>query len=415
MSALESTDPQVAEAIRAEEQRQRRKLELIASENYASSAVLEAQGSVLNDKYAEGYPGRRYYGGCENVDIVEQLAIDRVKLLYGAAHANVQPHSGAQANMAAYMSLLKVGDTVLSMSLKHGGHLTHGSEINFSGRLYRFASYGVDRETGQLDYDEVATLARKYSPKLIVAGYTAYPRTIDFARFRAIADEVGAYLMVDMAHLAGLVAAHLHPTPVPHAQVVTSTTHKTLRGPRGGFILCERRMATRVDRAVFPGVQGGPLMHVIAGKAVAFREALQPGFVGYMRSVLANASAMADELKAHGMQLVSGGTDTHLVVVDLRPLAITGQDAERLLDDQCITVNKNAIPFDEQPANVTSGIRLGTLAVTTRGMGEKEMRVIARLIVRVLQARTDEAALREVRREVEALCDAFPTIWGRIA
>jgi glycine hydroxymethyltransferase len=408
MAFLERVDREIAAAIAEEERRQRGKLELIAAENYVSQAVLEAQGSVMTNKYAEGYPSHRYYGGCEYVDVAEELAIRRAKALFGAEHANVQPHSGSQADMAAYFALLEPGDTLMGMSLAHGGHLTHGSPVNFSGKIYRVASYGVNRQSERLDYDEVEELARKHRPKLIVAGASAYPRFIDYQRFRQIADQVGAYLMVDMAHPAGLIAAGLHPSPVPHAHVVTSTTHKTLRGPRGGFILCKKELASSIDKAVFPGMQGGPLMHIIAAKAVAFHEAMQPAFATYAKQVVANAQVLAQELQRQGLRLVSGGTDNHLMLVDLSPLGITGKEAEAALDSVGITVNKNAIPFDKLPPNLTSGIRLGTPALTSRGLGEEEMRQIASMIGRILTNLRDEAVYRGVRGEVQELCQRFP-------
>ncbi len=405
---LKDIDPEIAAAIQKDKQRQRFTINLIASENYASRAVLEAQGSVLTNKYAEGYPGKRYYGGCQNVDLAEELAIERAKKLFHAEHANVQPHSGAQANMAAYFALLEYGDTVLAMSLPNGGHLTHGSKINFSGRFYKFITYGVDKETETIDYDQVEKLALTHKPKLIVAGASSYPRIIDFKKFRQIADKIGAKLVVDMAHLAGLVAAGVHPSPVPYAEVVTSTTHKTLRGPRGGFILCQSRFASAIDSNVFPGVQGGPLMHVIAAKAVAFHEAMQPEFVSYQKAVLRNAKAMASELGRLGLRLVSGGTDTHLLLVDLSPISITGAAAEKALDAVGITVNKNVIPFDSRPAAITSGVRLGTPAVTSRGFGDKEMKQIARLIVKVLSNLDDEKVYKQVRQQVDEICNKFP-------
>jgi glycine hydroxymethyltransferase len=408
MGVLSQSDPEVGEAIRREEERQRRNIELIAAENYASPAVLEAQGSVLTDKYAEGYPKRRYYGGCEEVDLVEELARERAKRLFGAEHANVQPHSGAQANMAAYFTLLDHGDTVLAMSLAHGGHLTHGSAVNFSGRLYRFIPYRVSRETERLDYDEVERLALEHRPKLIVAGASAYPRVIDFARFRQIADLVGAHLMVDMAHLAGLIAAGVHPTPVPYADIVTSTTHKTLRGPRGGFLLSKAEFASRLDDAVFPGTQGGPLMHAIAAKAVAFGEAMKPEFVSYQRAVVENAQILASELQQGGLRIVSGGTDNHLVLIDLSNMGITGRKAEEALDSVGLTVNRNAIPFDTRPPQVASGIRLGTPAVTTRGFGPDEMRGIAQLIIKVLTNLGDQQTYRQVRQAVDEISRRFP-------
>ncbi len=405
---LRRVDPELYRWLEAEARRQVEKIELIASENFVSRAVLQAMATVPQNKYAEGYPGRRYYGGCEYVDEIEDLARRRLKALFGADHANVQPHSGSQANMAAYFALLEPGDTILGMNLSHGGHLTHGSPVNFSGKLYRFVAYGVDRETERVDYDQVARLAREHRPKLIVAGWSAYPRVLDFARLRAIADEVGARFMVDMAHFAGLVAAGLHPSPVPHAQVVTSTTHKTLRGPRGGFILSEESLARDIDRAVFPGVQGGPLMHIIAAKAVCFLEASQPAFRQYQQQIVKNAAALARGLMERGFRLVSGGTDTHLMLVDLRPQGLTGKEAEALLDEVGITVNKNTIPFDPESPFVTSGIRIGTPAVTTRGMKEPEMEEIADLIHRTLTGRGDPAVKEEVRRRVAGLVAGFP-------
>ena len=408
MSVLREKDPDVALAIEKESERQRRNIVLIASENYASQAVLEAQGSVLTNKYAEGYPGRRYYGGCEYVDIAEQLAIDRAGELFGAEYVNVQPHSGAQANMAAYFAILEPGDTVLGMRLDQGGHLTHGSPVNFSGKLYNFAAYGVDRETEHVDYDEVEQLALEHKPKVIVAGYTAYPRTIDFPRFRAIADKVGALLMVDMAHIAGLIAAGVHPSPLPHAHVVTSTTHKTMRGPRGAFILSTQDRARAINSAVFPFTQGGPMMHAIAGKAVAFGEALQPEFKAYQSGVVENARTLAQGLTDGGLRVISGGTDNHLVLVDLTPIGVTGQEAEDALGKVNITVNKNAIPFDTRPPRVTSGLRLGTPAVTSRGFGREEMQDISRLIVKVLANMGDAAVEKEVREDVEGIGSRFP-------
>ncbi len=401
-------DPEIAEAIRKESDRQRRNIVLIASENYASRAVLEAQGSPLTNKYAEGYPGRRYYGSCEFVDIAEQLAIDRAKELFGAEHVNVQPHAGATANMEAYAALCDVGDTIMGLQLDQGGHLTHGSPVNFSAKLYNFAAYGLDPETEQLDYDAIAEQARQVKPKVIVAGYTAYPRTIDFARFAGIAEEVGAVLMVDMAHIAGLVAAGAHPSPVPHASVVTSTTHKSLRGPRGAFILSTEEHRRNIDRAVFPYAQGGPLMHAIAAKAVCFGEALQPEFADYGRRIVENAQAMAAALEGEGLRIVSGGTDNHLMLVDLRPLGWTGQEAEETLGKVRITVNKNAIPNDPQPPRVTSGLRLGTPAVTARGFGVEECQKVAQLLVRTLHSRDDEAALSAIADEVGQLTAGFP-------
>ena len=408
LNALERVDPELAGHVRAEEARQRETIELIASENLSSAAVRAAQGTVLTNKYAEGYPGERYYGGCVHVDEVERLAIERCQQLFGCDHANVQPHSGSQANAAAYLSVLDIGDTVLAMSLAHGGHLTHGHRLSFSGRDYRFVPYGVDRETECIDYEALHALAKRERPKLIVAGASAYARVIDFARLRRIADEVGALLMVDMAHIAGLVAAGVHPSPVPHAELVTSTTHKTLRGPRGGLALCQEDYARSLDRAVFPGIQGGPLMHVIAAKAVAFREAMQPGFVDYQKAVVANAQALGVGLVDAGFRLVSGGTDNHMLLVDVGQKGITGADAETWLERAGIACNKNMIPFDPRPPRVTSGIRLGTPAATTRGMGVAEMARIAQWIARVLDAHADGDVVAEVRDETRALTEAFP-------
>ena len=408
MEHLHREDPELFEAMQNELGRQRAKIELIASENFVSRAVLEAMGSVLTNKYAEGYPGRRYYGGCEHVDVVEELARERVKKLFGAEHANVQPHSGAQANMAVYMAVLKPGDTVLGMNLAHGGHLTHGSPVNFSGRLYNFVDYGVDPETERIDYDQVFEQAEQHRPKLIVAGASAYPRVIDFARLREIADQVGALLMVDMAHIAGLVATGHHPSPVPHAHFVTSTTHKTLRGPRGGLILCQEQFAKDIDKSVFPGMQGGPLMHIIAAKAVAFKEALQPEFKAYSQAIVDNARTLADGLKARGLRLVSGGTDNHLILVDVRNLGLTGKEAEHLLDEVGITCNKNAIPYDPESPFVTSGIRIGTPAVTTRGFDTEAMEEVADLIALVLKHPGDEEKKAEARRRVQQLTERFP-------
>lgn len=408
MRPLAAVDPEVFRAIELELKRQQNKIELIASENFASRAVMEAQGSVLTNKYAEGYPNRRYYGGCEYVDIVEQLAITRVRELFGAEHANVQPHSGTQANLAVYFALLRPGDTIMGMNLAHGGHLTHGSAVNISGQYYRFVPYGVTRETGRIDYEEVAAIAREHRPRLIIAGASAYPREIDFARMQRIAREVEAYLMVDMAHIAGLVAAGFHQSPIPYADVVTSTTHKTLRGPRGGLILCPEKYAAAIDKAVFPGTQGGPLMHVIAAKAVAFGEALQPEFKDYQRRVMENAKVLAEALAGYGFELVSGGTDNHLILVDLRNKGLTGLEAERLLEEVNLTVNKNAVPFDTQPPRVTSGIRLGTPAVTTRGMGTAAMKEIATIIHYALDYRGDAAYQRKAREMTAALCRQFP-------
>ena len=401
-------DPQVQRLLQQEAERQQRTINLIAAENYASRAVLEATGSLLTNKYAEGYPQRRYYAGCKIVDEVEALAIERAKKLFSAEHANVQPHSGAQANLAAYLALLSPGDTVMGMSLAHGGHLTHGSPVNFSGRLFHFVFYGVNRESETLDYQEIASLAQQHRPKVLIAGASAYPRTIDFARLRAIADEVGALLLVDMAHLAGLVAGGVHPSPIPHAQVVTSTTHKTLRGPRGGFILCQAAYAREIDASVFPGTQGGPLVHAIAAKAVAFQEALEPQFAQYQRQVVENARTLARELQAQGRRIVSGGTDIHLLLVDLTPLGITGREAEEALERAGIVVNRNAIPFDPRPPQQASGLRLGTPAVTTRGFGTSEIKQVAQLVTRVLAHPGDKEAENRVRQEVEDLCARFP-------
>lgn len=408
MSRLAQQDPEVAQAIQREDERQRNCIVLIASENYASKAVLEAQTGLMNNKYAEGYPGRRYYGGCEHVDVVETLAINRAKELFGAEHANVQPHSGAQANMAVYFALLEPGDTVLGMELAHGGHLTHGAGVNFSGKLYNFVPYGVNRDTEHIDYDEVERLALEHQPKLIVAGCSAYAKTLDFPRFRAIADRVEATLMVDMAHIAGLVAGGAHPSPFPHAQVVTSTTQKSLRGPRGGFILCNADLARKIDFAVFPFMQGGPLMHAIAAKAVCFGEALRPDFARYAQQVVDNARVMATEVSEAGLRLVSGGTENHLILVDLTPMGISGQAAETALESVGIIANKNAIPFDPQPPRVASGLRLGTPAITSRGFGEKEVKQVSRLIARTLNHQDDAAELEQVKREVSALTAQFP-------
>lgn len=405
---LAEVDPELFAAIQGEERRQLEGIELIASENYASRAVREAMASVMTNKYAEGYPGKRYYGGCEFVDVAEELARQRALRLFGAEHANVQPHSGSQANFAAYLALLEPGDTILSMNLAHGGHLTHGSPVNLSGQLFNIIHYGVDRETEQIDYDQVAALAREHRPKLILAGATAYPRTIDFARFKEIADEVNAYFMVDMAHIAGLVATDLHPDPVPYCDVITSTTHKTLRGPRGGFILSTAKHAQAVDRAVFPSTQGGPLMHIVAAKAVAFLEALRPEFADYQRQIIANAKALAARLQRNGIRIVSGGTDNHLILADLTDVGVTGKDAEKALERAGITVNKNMIPFDQRSPFVTSGIRLGSPAVTTRGFTEVEMYRVADWITQILAHIDDEAVIRRVREEVIDLCLHFP-------
>lgn len=413
---LEEVDPEIARAIRDEAERQHSRLELIASENFTSEAVLEATGSIFTNKYAEGYPGRRYYGGCEHVDVVENLARERAKQLFGAEHANVQPHSGSQANEAAYAALLEPGDTILGMNLAHGGHLTHGHPLNFSGKSYRVIPYGVRREDELIDYDEVARLAREHRPKMIIAGGSAYSRIIDFQRLREICDETGAKLLVDMAHFSGLVAAGLYPNPCRWADVVTTTTHKTLRGPRSGLILCRAEYAQAIDKTVFPGVQGGPLVHVIAAKAVCFREAMEPGFVEYQKRVVANAKALATALAEAGYRIVSGGTDTHLMLVDVFSRGLRGRDAEKALDEAWITVNKNSIPFDQNPPLNPSGIRLGSPAVTTRGFGEAEMRTVAALIARVLEAPADAGNLASVRRQVQELTDRFPLYsWRRAA
>ncbi len=408
ISELARVDPEIYRVLRDEARRQEYTLELIASENIVSRAVLEAQGSILTNKYAEGYPGKRYYGGCEFVDIAEQLAIDRARQLFGADYINVQPHSGSQANMAVYFSQLQPGDTILAMDLSHGGHLTHGSPVNFSGRFFRVVPYGVSKETERIDYDEVAELARRNRPRMIVVGYSAYPRVLDFERFRAIADEVGAVVMADIAHFAGLVAAGIHPSPVPHCEFVTTTTHKTLRGPRGGMIMCKEAYAKSIASSVFPGNQGGPLMHVIAAKAVAFREALSEEFRSYQRQIVSNAKALCEALQKHGFRAVSGGTDNHLMLIDLRPTELTGKLAQETLDRAHITVNKNTVPFETRSPFVTSGIRIGTPAVTSRGMKESEMRVIADLIARALQNVGNEQALRSVADDVISLCQKFP-------
>ncbi|MCY9593023.1 serine hydroxymethyltransferase [Paenibacillus chitinolyticus] len=412
MEQLRKQDPKIVEAMNLEVGRQRNKIELIASENFVSEAVLQAMGTVLTNKYAEGYPGKRYYGGCEYVDIVEDIARERAKELFGAEHVNVQPHSGAQANMAVYLAALKAGDTVLGMSLAHGGHLTHGSPVNASGILYNFVSYGVRESDARLDYDEVRKLAFKHKPRMIVAGASAYPRTIDFESLASIANDVGALFFVDMAHIAGLVAADQHPSPVPHAHFVTTTTHKTLRGPRGGMILCRKPWAAAIDKAVFPGTQGGPLMHVIAAKAVSFGEALQPDFKVYAEQVVKNAKALSEALLAEGVNLVSGGTDNHLMLIDLRSLDITGKDAEHLLDEVGVTVNKNAIPFDPAKPMITSGIRIGTAAVTSRGMDEGAMQVIAKIIALTLKNPSDEAIHEKVRDMVKDVSAQFPLYPG---
>ena len=407
MSYLQEQDSQVFKAIQQELGRQRGKIELIASENFVSEAVMEAQGSVLTNKYAEGYPGKRYYGGCEYVDIVEDLARDRAKEIFGAEHANVQPHSGAQANMAVYFTILNPGDTVLGMNLSHGGHLTHGSPVNFSGVLYNFVEYGVDEKTHLINYEDVRQKALEAKPKLIVAGASAYPREIDFKKFREIADEVGAYLMVDMAHIAGLVAAGLHPSPVPYADFVTTTTHKTLRGPRGGMILCREEFAKKIDKSIFPGIQGGPLMHVIAAKAVAFGETLQESFKGYAKNIIENAKRLGESLEKEGLTLVSGGTDNHLLLIDVRSAGLTGKTAEKVLDDIGITVNKNTIPFDPESPFVTSGIRIGTAAVTSRGFGLEDMDEIGAIIGLALKNPEDEVKLKEAAERVAALSGKY--------
>ena len=408
MSFLERSDPTVADIIRREEERQRFGLELIASENYTSAAVLEAMGSVLTNKYAEGYPGKRYYGGCEVVDEAETLAIARAKELFGAEHANVQSNSGAEANLATYFALIQPGDTAMGMNLAQGGHLTHGREVNFSGQLYKFIPYSVERESERIDYDEMARLAKEHKPKIIVVGATAYPRIIDFPRAREIADSVGAYLMTDMAHIAGLVATGLHPSPVPYSHVVTSTAHKTLRGPRSGFILSKSEIAQQIDKTVFPGVQGGPHMHIIAAKAVCFAEAMRPEFKHYAQQVVDNAKTLGEELQKQGYRLVSGGTDNHLMLMDVGVKGLSGRQAERICDKVHITVNRNTIPYDERPPLQGSGIRIGTPALTTRGMGPEEMRQVARYIVRALESHEDEAAIAALRDEVAEFAGAFP-------
>jgi glycine hydroxymethyltransferase len=408
MSVLQQADPAVADIINREKERQRLGLELIASENYTSAAVLEAMGSVLTNKYAEGYPGKRYYGGCYVVDDAERLAQERAKELFGAEHANVQSNSGAEANLATYFALLEPGDTAMGMNLAQGGHLTHGREVNFSGQLYNFVPYSVERESEHIDYDEMATLARENKPKAIVVGATAYPRIIDFPRAREIADEVGAYLITDMAHIAGLVAGGVHPSPVPHSHVVTSTSHKTLRGPRSGFILSTEEVATQIDKTVFPGVQGGPHMHTIAAKAVCFGEALKPEFKHYAGQIVDNAKTLGEALQSHGFRLVSGGTDNHLLLVDVGAKGISGRKAEQICDKVAITVNRNTIPYDERPPLQGSGVRMGSPALTTRGMGPEEMKSVAGFFARAIENREDEAALETIRREVEEFAGAFP-------
>ncbi|SER62822.1 serine hydroxymethyltransferase [Salisediminibacterium halotolerans] len=408
LAHVKEQDAEIFQAIEAERKRQQTNIELIASENFVSEAVMEAQGSVLTNKYAEGYPAKRYYGGCEHVDVAENIARDRAKELFGAEHVNVQPHSGAQANMAVYYAMLEQGDTVLGMNLSHGGHLTHGSKVNFSGKQYNFIEYGVDQDSGMLDYNDVRQKALEHKPKMIVAGASAYPREIDFSIFRDIADDVGAYLMVDMAHIAGLAAVGEHQSPVPHADFVTTTTHKTLRGPRGGMILCREEYAKKIDKAIFPGIQGGPLMHVIAAKAVAFGEALTTEFTEYAKQIKANAAALADSLEEEGVNLVSGGTDNHLVLLDLRSLGITGKTAEEALDRTGITTNKNTIPFDPESPFVTSGLRIGTAAVTSRGFTENDLRNVGKIISLVLKNPDDESAIDEAAGAVSQLTAQFP-------
>lgn len=408
MDHLKEADREIYDAIEAEKKRQQNNIELIASENFVSEAVMEATGSVLTNKYAEGYPGRRYYGGCEHVDVAENLARDRAKEIFGAEHANVQPHSGAQANMAVYFSILEQGDTVLGMNLSHGGHLTHGSPVNFSGILYNFVEYGVDKETEQLDYDAILEKAKEVKPKLIVAGASAYSRTIDFKKFRDIADEVGAYLFVDMAHIAGLVAAGLHPNPVPYCDFVTTTTHKTLRGPRGGLILCKEKYAKQIDKQVFPGMQGGPLMHIIAAKATSFKEVLSADFKQYAKQIIVNAKTLGEALTEEGIRIVSGGTDNHLLLLDVSKLGLTGKVAEEALDKVGVTTNKNAIPFDTESPFITSGIRVGTAAVTTRGFQEDDMKEIAQIIATTLKNIENEGILQEVSERVTTLTKKYP-------
>jgi len=409
MCSLASEDPEISRAISLEGKRQKETINLIASENYASRSVIEAQGSFLTNKYAEGYPGKRYYGGCGNMDTIETVAIERAQKLFGAEHANVQPHSGAQANMAAYFTLIEYGDTVLGMELSHGGHLTHGSPVNFSGKAYKFISYGINRETERIDYDHIETLAKEHLPKLIVAGASAYPRIIDFERLRQIANSIGAKVMVDMAHIAGIVAAGLHPSPVPHADIVTSTTHKTLRGPRGGFVLCRQDYHQTIDSAVFPRMQGGPLMHVIAAKAVALHEAMQHDFVDYQKRTLQNASTLAIELKKDGLRLVSGGTDNHLVLVDLSDTGVNSKQAEESLGRAGIVVNRNTVPFSTAYSpRVAAGIRLGASAITSRGFGQEEMKTIARFIIKIIENIDNQAVEKEILDEVQGICQRFP-------
>jgi glycine hydroxymethyltransferase len=412
---LAEADPEIAAAVDHEIRRQHEGLEMIASENFVSQAVLEAVGSVFTNKYAEGYPGKRYYGGCEFADVVENLARDRAKQLFGAEHVNVQPHSGSQANAAAYMSVLTPGDTILGLDLAHGGHLTHGHKLSFSGKLYRAVFYGVEKDTERIDYDKLEAIAEQEKPKLIIGGGSAYPRIIDFPRMRQIADKVGAFLLIDMAHFAGLVAGGVHPSPVPHAHLVTTTTHKTLRGPRAGMILCQQQFAAAVDRSVFPGQQGGPLVHVIAGKAAAFREALEPGFKQYAQQVVANAQALAETLSAEGYRVISGGTDTHLMLIDVFSRGVLGSEAENALHEAGITVNKNAIPYDTNPPMKPSGIRIGSPAMTTRGMREPEMHTIAKWITQAIDHRNDPQVLRSIRAQVLELADSFPLYgWLRV-
>jgi glycine hydroxymethyltransferase len=412
---LKRTDPEVFQAFRAEIERQTEQLEMIASENFVSEAVMEAEGSVFMNKYAEGYPGRRYYGGCENMDVVERLAVDRLNQLFGSEYANVQPHSGTQANMAVYFAFLNPGDTILSLNLTHGGHLSHGLPASFSGRFFKIAHYGVSRETETIDYDQVAELARRHRPRLVIAGASAYPRTIDFASFRAIADEVGAYLMVDMAHIAGLVAAGIHPSPVPYADFITSTTHKTLRGPRGGIILAKEKYSRSLNSQIFPGIQGGPLMHVIAAKAVAFKEALRDEFKMYQQQIVANARTLAKTLQDRGFRLVSGGTDNHLLLVDLTDKGLTGAEAEEVLERSGITVNKNTIPFDTRSPGITSGIRIGTPGVTTRGLKEREMEEVGDYISELLTRPDDGRLARDIKKKIRSLCERFPLYSERLA
>jgi glycine hydroxymethyltransferase len=414
MSILREVDPEIADVIRLETERQEYKLELIASENLVSEAVLEAVGSVLTNKYAEGYPGKRYYGGCEFVDMAENLAIERAKKLFGADHVNVQPHSGSQANMGVYMTVLKPGDTIMGMNLSHGGHLTHGSPVNFSGQLYNVVFYGVTKDTHLIDFDEVRDLAKKHKPKLIIVGASAYSRTIDFKAFRSIADEIGAYVVVDMAHIAGLIAAGLHPSPVPYAEFVTTTTHKTMRGPRGGMILCREEFAKDINKQIFPGSQGGPLMHIIAAKAVCFKEAMTQEFKDYQKQIVENAKTLASDLLGKGFDLISGGTDNHLFLIDLTRKDITGKEAEKTLEQAGITANKNTIPFETRSPFITSGLRVGTPAVTTRGMKETEMRVIAGFMNDALESRGDESKLHAIKAEVKKLCESFPIYQHRL-